>query len=109
MTIQKELIMNISNNVSSISAHQTMLNNSAHNVANVNTDGFVPKNTVISNNNSSVSASTKSATDTNYSKSQTDLTKEIPDQMVAQKATALNVTAIRTQDEMIGSVLDMKA
>ncbi len=32
--------MNISNNISSIQAHQTMLNTTANNVANVNTDGF---------------------------------------------------------------------
>jgi flagellar hook protein FlgE len=101
--------MNISNNVSSISAHQTMMNNSAQNVANVNTDGYIPKNTIINNNGSSVSANTRESTDTNYAKSQTNLTKEMTDQISIEKTTALNVTAIKTQDEMIGSVLDMKA
>lgn len=101
--------MNIYNNVSSISAHQTMMNNSANNVANVNTDGFVPKSTTMSNNNSSVTANTRESTNTNYAKSQTDLTKEIPDQMIAEKATAINTTAIKTQDEMLGSLLDIQA
>ncbi len=100
--------MNISNNLSSINAHQTMLNNSAYNVANVNTDKFVPNNTIISNSGDSISANTRLADDTGSDKSQTDLSKEIPDQMIAQKATAANVSAIRTQDEMIGSLLDMK-
>jgi len=100
--------MNISNNLSSINAHQTMLNNSAHNVANVNTDKFIPNDTTISDNGDSVSANTRKADDSGSDKSQTDLSKEIPDQMIAQKATAANVSAIRTQDEMIGSLLDLK-
>jgi flagellar hook protein FlgE len=101
--------MNISNNVSSMSAHQTMMNNSAHNVANVNTDGFVPKSTTINEEGTSVKANTRQATDTGYSKSQTDLSKEMPDQMIAQDATELNATTIKTQDEMLGTLLDMKA
>lgn len=101
--------MNISSNVSSISAHQTMMNNSAHNVANVNTDGFVPKSTVMSDEGNSVRANTREATDTNNPRSQTDLSKEIPDQMITQGVSEVNAAAIRTQDEMIGSVLDIKA
>lgn len=101
--------MNISNNVSSISAHQTMMNNSAHNVANVNTDGFVPKSTVMSDEGNSVRANTREATDTNYSKSQTDLSKEMPDQMITQGVTEVNAMAIKTKDEMLGSLLDIKA
>ena len=37
----------ISSNVSSIMSNQTYMNNNANNVANVNTDGFIPQNTVI--------------------------------------------------------------
>ncbi len=101
--------MNISNNLSSVSAHQTMLNNSADNVANVNTNKFIPSDTTITNNKNSVSANTRKADDTGSDKSQTDLSKEIPDQIIAEKAIAVNVSAIRTQDEMLGSLLDMKA
>ncbi|WP_188108635.1 hypothetical protein [Sulfurimonas lithotrophica] len=103
--------MNISNNVSSISAHQTLLNSSAHNVANVNTDKYVPNDTKIVNkgNDTSVDTNVRKADDNGYSKSQTDLTKEFPDQIVAEKATGVNVTAIKTQDEMFGSLLDIKA
>ena len=72
--------MNISNNVSSIQAHQTMLNTSANNVANLGSKA-----------------------------SQTDLSKEMVTQMVVEDATALNVTAIKTQDEMFGTLLDIKA
>jgi len=101
--------MNISNNVSSIQAQQSLLNTSANNVANANTDGFVPKDTVISSAGSSIVANTRAASDTGSLKSQTDLSKEISDQIVSQNATSVNVSAIKTQDEMFGSLLDIKA
>lgn len=101
--------MNISANVSSIASHQSMLNTSANNVANVNTDGFVPSNTRMTNSANSVNANTNLSSDNGSLKSQTDLTTEIPDQMLAQDVTAVNVSAIKTQDEMFGSLLDIKA
>ena len=101
--------MNISNNISSITAHQTMLNNSAHNVANVNTDKFIPSSTVIADNNGSVSASSRKADDTHSQRSQTDLAKEFTDQIITEKATSVNVSSIKTQDEMFGTLLDIKA
>jgi len=101
--------MNISNNVSSIQAHQQMLSTSANNVANVNTDGFRPSDTRITNSsNESVIATNTQADNTNAQRSQTDLAKEIPDQIVAQNAVASNVTAIKAQDEFLGSLLDLK-
>jgi flagellar hook protein FlgE len=86
-----------------------MMNVNASNVANVNTDGFIPKDTKMSNAEGSVSANIRSADDTGSQKSQTNLAKEIPDQIVASKAVAVNVSAIKTQDEMFGSLLDIKA
>lgn len=100
--------MNVSANISSISAHQTMMNTSANNVANVNSDGFIPSDTRISENSNSVTASTRVSDDNSSLKSQTDLAKEIPDQMITKNATAVNVSAIKTQDEMLGTLLDMK-
>ncbi len=101
--------MNISANISSIQAHQTLLNNSAYNVANVNTDGFIPIQTTLNDRGNSVDASSAKADDNGSTRSQTDLAKEIPDQMIAQDGVAVNVTAIRTQDEMLGTLLDLKA
>jgi len=100
--------MNISNNISSIKAQQTMLNTSANNIANVNTDGFIPSDTRISSDANSLRANIRQADDTGSLKSQTDLAKEIPDEIIAQNATAVNVNVIRTQDEMIGTLLDIK-
>lgn len=101
--------MNISNNISSIQAHQTMLNVNASNVANVNTDRFVPTDTRMSEQSGSVSANTRLVDDNGSTKSQTDLAKELPDQIIAQDAVAVNISAIKTRDEMMGTLLDMKA
>jgi len=101
--------MNISNNISSMRAHQSMLNNSANNVANINTDGFIPTNSKISGGESYVRAENSKADNNGSNKSQTDLASEITNQIVAQDATSVNVTAVKTQDEMLGSLLDIKA
>ena len=70
--------MNISANVSSLQANQTFLNTNANNIANVNTDGFRPSDTRISTN---LQANNRLSDDTGSQKSQTDLSKEIPDQI----------------------------
>ena len=101
--------MNVSNNISSIQSHQTLLNSTANNVANVNSDGFVPNDTLIVENGKSTSTHTRKADDNGSLKSQTDLAKEIPDQIIAQEGSAVNVAAIKTQDEMFGTLLDIKA
>ena len=100
--------MNISNNIASIGAHQTMLNTSANNVVNLNTDGFIPKDTKITNTGNSVRATTRESDDNNSLKSQTNLSKEIPKQIIIQNAVEANVNVIKTQDEMIGTLLDIK-
>ncbi len=100
--------MNISTNISSIQSHQKMMNVNANNIANVNTDGFVPSNTRMSSSQGSVTPNTRQADDNGSLKSQTNLSKEIPDQIVVQNVTAANVSAIKTQDEMLGSLIDMK-
>ena len=101
--------MNISSNISSITAHQSMMNVNANNVANVNSDRFVPTNTTITNSGSSTVAEHSKAQDNGSLQSQTNLTQEIVDQMTIQKVTEANVKAIRTQDDILGSLLDIKA
>ncbi len=100
----------ISSNVSSIMSNQTYMNNNANNIANANTDGFVPRNTVIKESGKdSTETVTSRATDNKSEKSQTNLTKEITDQISIEKVTEANVVAIRAQNEMMGSLLDIKA
>ena len=102
--------MNISSNLSSMQSQQTMMNTNANNIANVNTDGFIPSDTRMSNGaGDTVIANNRQADDTGFPKSQTDLNKEIPDQIIASDATSVNATAIKTQDQMMGTLLDIKA
>ena len=102
--------MSISSNVSSIQAHQSFMNANANNVANANTDGFVPTDTTLNaTEGGGVTASFSKATSNGSVNSQTDLSKEMTDQVIVEKAVAANVNAIRTQDEMFGSLLDIKA
>ena len=75
--------MTISNNLSSIQYQQQMLNKSASSIA--------------------------STGNSNLKGNQSDLSKDITDQIIAQDATSVNVNAIKTQDEMLGSLLDIKA
>lgn len=101
--------MNISNNLSSIVANQDLLNNSAHNIANANTNGFDRIDTrIVEQSKQSVQAVSETIENPNpYSG--TDLTKEITDQILSYHAVGANVVALKTQDEVAGTVLDIKA
>lgn len=85
------------------------MNNNASNVANVNTDGYVPRNTTISETqNGATKANTTLASSNGSEKSQTNLSKELTDQVAIEKVAQSNLQAIRTQDEMLGSLLDIR-
>ena len=100
-------MLNFSANVSSMIAHQGFANTNANNIANVNTDGFVPAQTNLNSSSGGVSASFQKADDNGSPISQTDLSKEIPDQLIVQNGHEVQASAIKTQDEMIGSLLDI--
>ncbi|MBE0514322.1 MAG: hypothetical protein IBX42_05130 [Sulfurimonas sp.] len=57
----------------------------------------------------SVTPNVRKADDNGSLGSQSELSKEITDQIIVQNATAVNVTAIKTQDDILGSLLDIKA
>lgn len=101
--------MNVSSNISSLQAHQTMMNSSANNVANVNSEKYVPTDVRMQSSENSVTPNVRRADDNGSASSQSDLSKELTDQIVVEDVTAANVAAIRTQDEMLGSLLDTKA
>jgi flagellar hook protein FlgE len=71
--------MNITANISSIQYQQDLFNQSAQRVG---SSAINPK---------------------------VDLAKEIPDQMIAQKSIESNIVAIKTDDEMMGTLIDMRA
>lgn len=100
--------MNISNNVASIQAHQRVMDSSANNITNINNNDFVPTNTRVVGGESFLRAQSTIADGLGSSKSQTDLSKEMLNQIVVENATALNVVPIRAQDEMLGTLLDIK-
>jgi flagellar basal body rod protein FlgC len=97
----KGAIMNV--NATSMTAMSNWMNNSAQNVANVNTENYNATQTTISDQgNAAVAQSSK----TNNS---TDLATEFTDQIALETNFEANVDTIKTQNEMLGSLLDMKA
>ncbi len=102
-------MLNFSANISSLTAHQNYMNVNANNVANVNTEGFIPTKTTLHESSNGVSASFRPATNTGSVLSQTNITTELTDQVIIQNGHEVQGTAIRTQDEMLGSLLDILA
>lgn len=90
-------------NATAMTAMSNWMNNSAHNVANVNTDNYKATQTTITNQNDAVVAQ---SSQTNNS---TELATEFTDQITIDKSFKANADVIKTQNEMLGSLLDMKA
>lgn len=90
-------------NATAMTAMSNWMNNSAHNVANVNTDNYKATQTTITNQNDAVVAQ---SSQTNNS---TELATELTDQITIDKSFKANADVIKTQNEMLGSLLDMKA
>ncbi|WP_127680542.1 flagellar basal body rod C-terminal domain-containing protein [Nautilia sp. PV-1] len=90
----------INTNLNSLQAHQTLMDINANNVANVNTEDFKATNAHIVDR-LEISADT--------SQSGTDLTKELTDQIVIEDGFKAQIPAIKTQDEMTKTLLDIKA
>jgi flagellar basal body rod protein FlgG len=101
--------MNINNNTSSIYAHQNLLNSSAHNIANSNTENFERTDTkIVGGSNDSVKAVFEKVENPNIY-SNTDLVKEMTDQILSYQAVGANVVSLQTQNEVSGTLLDIKA
>jgi flagellar hook protein FlgE len=87
-------------NAASMMAHQTMMNYSSHNVANVNTQPFSAKETTIGENLQ------VSASDTNQP---TQLSKELPQMSMITAGFDAQAKAIHSQDHVLGTLLNLKA
>ncbi|WP_457560589.1 flagellar basal body rod C-terminal domain-containing protein [Caminibacter sp.] len=86
-------------NVNSLNAHQILMNVNANNIANVNTQNFKADDAIIENNlEVKVRKTDKSV----------DLTKEITDQIVIEDGFKAQISAIKTQDDMTKTLLDIK-
>ena len=93
--------MNI--NATSMTAMSNWMNNSAQNVANVNTDNYNATQTTISNQGNAVVAQSS------QTENSTDLATEFIDQIALETNFEANTKPIQAEDEMIGSLLDMTA
>lgn len=88
-------------NANSMMSMSNWMNNSANNVSNLNTQDYSATRTTMSNSGNAVVANSIKTGNP------TDLAKEVTDQMVIEKSVDANAQAIKTQDKMIGSLLDL--
>jgi len=86
-------------NATSMQSHQTLMDINANNIANVNTKDFTAKEGRIGNNLE------VNSVDTNQP---TNLTKEITDQIKIEDGFEAQAPVIKTEDEMIGTLLNIK-
>jgi flagellar hook protein FlgE len=91
----------INTNISSMIAQQDWMNNSAKNIANLNTDGYKATNTLLKNDGNNVMAKSEEID------SGTNMIKELTDQINIEVGYMANAIAIKTQDGMTGSLLDI--
>ncbi|MFP4333429.1 MAG: flagellar basal body rod C-terminal domain-containing protein [Campylobacterales bacterium] len=99
-----------SSSIASFGAHQNWLNANAHNVANVNTNKYVPTDTTINENVAKEpQANFSKAMDDGSTRSQTDLTKEMTEQIESQRGFEVNAPVVKTKDDILGTLLNLKA
>ncbi|WP_024955367.1 hypothetical protein [Sulfurospirillum arcachonense] len=89
-------------NANSMAAHSNWMANNSHNVANVNTEDFSATQTTLQNpSEGSVQAV---SSDTQAS---TNLARELTEQIPIEKGSEAQTKAIKSYDDMIGSLLDL--
>lgn len=83
---------------------------SANNIANVNTPGFEQSDLVqVSGNAGAVSGTIRRIPNPDSTSSGTDLAKEMGGEMtMAKTGYSANLKVIKTQDEMLGNLLDIR-
>jgi len=90
----------INTNINAIQAYRILTDINANNVANVNTENFKAVDARIVD---------KLDISTHTSKYGTNLNKELTDQIVIENGFKAQIPAIKTQDEMTKTLLDIKA
>jgi len=117
------MLSGISSSLSALNAIQTKTQVTANNTANVNTDGFKKSRATlveadaqggvaievqrVETPGSLVYESTE-AGEVLVEKSNVDISEELPTMMMDRRALQANVKAVQIQDEMLGSLLDIK-
>lgn len=89
-------------NANSMMAHSNWMASNSNNVANVNTQSYNATSTTIQ-------SPTESSVQANFSQTNqgTDLSREMTEQIPIQRGFEANAAAIKTQDQMIGSLIDL--
>ena len=117
------MISGIAAGLSALNAIQTRNQSTANNIANLNSDGY--KKTRVTLNEGEVQGQVAvniqrvetagplvfepaAAGETLVEKSNVDLTEELPTMMIDRRAFQANIKTIQAQDEMLGSLLDIK-
>ncbi len=94
----------MTSNINSLNAHSNWMANSAENVANINTKNYHAIDTVI-NDQGIDNIKANSSRGNNP----TSLSKETTDQIVDSTGFDAQVKAIKTQDDIVGTLLNMLA
>ncbi len=87
-------------NSTSMQSHQILIDINANNIANINTKDFSAKEGRIGNNLEVNSIDTNKPT---------DITKELTNQIVIEDGFDAQAPIIKTENEMIGTLLNIKA
>ena len=91
---------------SAMSAYQTMVNNTANNVANQNTEGYQPLQTQMQDTAGGGVVAQTTRDENAYT---VDLTKEMVDLITADAGLKANIETLKTAADMQKSVIDMLA
>ena len=96
--------------ISSMNAHSTWMDVNANNVANVNTDKFKSVDTKLEEGQkNNPKAVLRENSENQSGKSGTDLAKELTDKIPIEKGFGVNAKVVKTKDEMLGTLMDMKS
>ncbi|MEO1928549.1 MAG: flagellar basal body rod C-terminal domain-containing protein [Nautiliaceae bacterium] len=87
------------NNINSLQAYQTLIDVNANNIANVNTEDF----------NSTDARIVDKLDISSYQEEGVNITKELTNQIVIEDGFKAQLPAIKTQEEMDKTILDIKA
>ena len=116
------MISGIHSALSGLTAIQKKVDSNAHNVANVETDGY--KKTRVTLHEAEPQGVTANVTQVNtpgplvleqtqngeelVEKSNVELTEELPSQMLSRRFFQANLKTVQIEEEMLGSLLDIK-
>ena len=116
------MISGISANLAALSALAKKVESSANNVANINTDSFKKTRVLLEeetpqgvtarvekiNDPGAMAYEQTPAGETLVEQSNVELTEELPNLLLTKRFFEANLKTIKTQDEMLGSLLDIK-